>query len=51
MAIIIGSILSRAITGSSKFFATIGTVLVLVLLHYVFATFSFHYEWYVDLVK
>lgn len=51
MGIMIGSILSRAITGGTPFFATLMAVVVLLLLHYIFATLSYHSDWFGDLVK
>ncbi len=49
--IMIGSILSRAITGNSPFFGTLLSALVLVLLHYLFATLSYYSSWFGKLVK
>lgn len=49
--IMIGSILSRAITGNSPFFGTLVSALVLVLLHYLFATLSYYSGWFGKLVK
>ncbi|MFN2325877.1 MAG: DUF421 domain-containing protein [Gemmatimonadales bacterium] len=51
MGIMIGSILSRAVTGGAPFFATLAAALVLVLLHHLFATLSFHSDWFGDVVK
>lgn len=51
LGIIFGSVVSRAITGSSEFFATLGAGLVLVLLHWLFSTLSFHSDWFGTLVK
>ncbi|NBD95369.1 MAG: DUF421 domain-containing protein [Gammaproteobacteria bacterium] len=51
MGIVIGSILARAITGGSPFFPSLMAGLVLVSLHYLFATLSYHLEWFGDLVK
>lgn len=51
MGIMIGSILSRAITGSSPFFATLAAALVLVFMHYLFASLSYHLDWFGNLVK
>ncbi len=41
LGIILGSILSRAITGNSPFYQTIFTTLLLVALHWLFAYLSF----------
>lgn len=43
LSIIFGSTLSRAINGSSAFFATIFAGFVLVGMHWLFSTISFHY--------
>lgn len=51
MGIMIGSILSRAVTGNSPFFATVAASLALVVLHYLFAAASFHWDWFGSLVK
>jgi uncharacterized membrane protein YcaP (DUF421 family) len=51
MGIMIGSILSRAITTAPDFFPTLAAALVLILMHYAFAALAFHSEWFGDLVK
>lgn len=51
MGIVIGSILARAITGGSPFFASLVAGLVLVSLHYLFANLSYNVGWFGDLVK
>ncbi len=42
LAILLGSLLGRAINGSAPFFETIGAVFVLVLVHWLFAAGAFH---------
>lgn len=49
--IVIGSILARAITGGSPFIASLAAGLVLVMLHWLFATLSFHVGFFGDMVK
>lgn len=44
LTIILGSTLSRAINGSAPFFATLGSALVLVLLHWLFAAIAFYFD-------
>ena len=51
MGILIGSILGRAITGSSPFFPTLAAAFALVLLHYGFASLSYHQDWFGNWVK
>ncbi len=51
MGILIGSILSRTVTGNSPFFGTMAASLALVLLHYAFASASFHWDGFGNLVK
>jgi uncharacterized membrane protein YcaP (DUF421 family) len=51
MGIMLGSILSRAITTAGGFFATLAAALVLVGMHYLFAALTYHFEWLGDLVK
>lgn len=51
LGIMIGSILSRAVTGNSPFLPTLLAGLVLVALHYGFAALAFHSEWFGDIVK
>jgi uncharacterized membrane protein YcaP (DUF421 family) len=51
VAIILGSVLSRAINGESAFFPTLGVSALLVLLHHVLATLTFHSHWLSQIVK
>jgi uncharacterized membrane protein YcaP (DUF421 family) len=51
LGIILGSVVSRAITGSSEFFPTLTAGFVLVLLHWLFATLSFYSDWFGTIVK
>jgi uncharacterized membrane protein YcaP (DUF421 family) len=51
VAIMIGSVMSRAITGSSPLLATWAAGLVLVGLHWLLATLSYHLDWFGPLVK
>lgn len=44
LGIILGSVLSRAITGNAGFFQTIGAGMVLVALHWTFSVVTFHYS-------
>jgi uncharacterized membrane protein YcaP (DUF421 family) len=51
VAIILGSVLSRAINGQAAFFPTLGASALLVLLHHVLAKLAFHSHWFSRLVK
>lgn len=51
IAIMIGSVLSRAITTPGDFFAKLAAALVLVFMHYAFATLAYHFDWFGTLVK
>jgi uncharacterized membrane protein YcaP (DUF421 family) len=51
LAIIIASVLARAINGSGPLFATIGTCFVLVLLHRLFAFGALKLSWFGALIK
>ncbi len=51
MAIMIGSVLSRAITNPEAFFPKLAAAVVLVVMHYVFAALAFHTTWFGSLVK
>lgn len=51
MGIILGSVLSRAITGNAPFFETLLTGLVLVLLHRIFAVIAYHQDSFGRLIK
>jgi uncharacterized membrane protein YcaP (DUF421 family) len=51
LAIILGSVLSRAVTGSAPFLPTIGASILLVALHWLFAFISYHSDWFGTLTK
>lgn len=52
LGFMLGSVLSRAVTGNAPFFETIlGAALGLVLMHWLFAVLSFHSDRFGDLVK
>jgi uncharacterized membrane protein YcaP (DUF421 family) len=51
VAIILGSVLSRAINGQSAFFPTLFVSALLVGLHHLFATLAFHSHWLSELLK
>lgn len=51
LAIMLGSILSRAINGSAPFFPTLVTGFALILIHRVLAALAFRYHWVGELVK
>ncbi|MFW5709728.1 MAG: DUF421 domain-containing protein [Chloroflexota bacterium] len=51
LGIIFGSVVSRAITGSSEFFPTLVAGLTLILLHWLFATLSFNFDWFGSFIK
>ncbi|HEY3474473.1 MAG TPA: YetF domain-containing protein [Anaerolineales bacterium] len=51
LGIILGSVLSRAVTGNAPFLATIGAGTVLVGVHWLFSVLSFHSDWFGELVK
>ena len=51
LGVILGSILSRAITGNSPFFETIFTTLLLVGFHWLLAKLSFHFKGFGKYVK
>lgn len=51
LGIILGSVLSRAITGNAPFFPTIGAGLVLVGVHWLFSVISFRSDWFGTLIK
>ena len=51
LGIIIGSVVSRAITGNAPFFPTLGASLVLVLLHWLLSAIAFHSPRFGKLVK
>ncbi|MFW6097658.1 MAG: DUF421 domain-containing protein [Chloroflexota bacterium] len=52
LGFMLGSVLSRAVTGNAPYFETIlGAGLGLVLMHWLFAVFSFHSDRFGDIVK
>jgi uncharacterized membrane protein YcaP (DUF421 family) len=51
LIVILASVLSRAINGSSAFFATIGGGLVIVLVHRLFALIAYYSHWFGRLLK
>ena len=51
LIVILASVLSRAINGSSAFFATIGGSVVIVLVHRLFALIAYHSHWFGCLLK
>lgn len=51
LGIILGSVVSRAVTGQAPFFPTLGAGFVLVALHWLFATLAFHFNRFGTLVK
>lgn len=51
LGIILGSVLSRAITGNAPLFPTIGAGLALVGVHWLFSVISFHSDWFGTLIK
>ena len=51
LGIILGSILSRAITGNSPFLQTTFTAMLLVALHWLLSVLSFHFRWFGKMVK
>ena len=51
LGVILGSILSRAITGNSPFFQTIFTTSLLVFLHWLLAFISYHFHGFGQYVK
>lgn len=51
MGIMIGSILSRAITTADGFFAILAAAFMLILMHYAFAALAYHSDRFGDLVK
>lgn len=51
LLLILGSVISRAITGNAPFFQTLGAALMLVLLHTLFAFLTFHSAQFGALIK
>ena len=51
VAIMLGSVMSRAINGSAPFFPTLIAGVVLLGLHWLFATLAFRVNWFGPLVK
>lgn len=51
LAIILGSVLSRAVTGNAPFLPTIGAGLLLVGLHWLFAVVAYYSDWFGTLTK
>ena len=51
LIVILASVLSRAINGSSAFFATIGGSVVIVLVHRLFALIAYRSHWFGCLLK
>jgi hypothetical protein len=51
VAIVLGSVLSRAINGQAPFFPTLGVSALLVALHHLLATLAFHSHWVSQRVK
>lgn len=51
LAVVFGSIVSRAITGNTAFFPALGACLVLVLLHRLIGAIAFHSDRFGRLVK
>jgi uncharacterized membrane protein YcaP (DUF421 family) len=51
LAVILGSVLSRAINGQAAFFPTLGASVLLVALHHVLSTIAFHSHWFSQLIK
>lgn len=51
VAIVLGSVLSRAINGEAAFFPTLGASVLLVALHYVIASLAFRFHRFSELIK
>jgi uncharacterized membrane protein YcaP (DUF421 family) len=51
LIVILASVLSRAINGSSAFFATLGGSLVIVLVHRILAFAAYYSHWFGVLIK
>lgn len=51
LLVVLGSVLSRGINGQAAFFPSLGASLVLIMLHHVVASLTFHSHWFSNLVK
>jgi uncharacterized membrane protein YcaP (DUF421 family) len=51
LIVILASVLSRAINGSSAFFATLGGSIVIVVVHRLFAFIAYYSHWFGVLIK
>ena len=51
LIVVLAAVLSRAVNGSSAFFATLGGGLVIVLVHRLFAALAYHSHWFGVLIK
>jgi uncharacterized membrane protein YcaP (DUF421 family) len=51
LGIMVGSVVSRAITGSAPFFPSLAAGLVLILSHWLFAALAFHSSAFATLIK
>jgi len=51
LAIILGSVLSRAVTGNAPFLPTVGASVLLVAFHWLFAVASYYSDWFGTLTK
>ena len=51
VGIMLGSVMSRAINGSAPFFPTLAGGLVLVAIHWILGTLSYHLDWFGPIVK
>ena len=51
LAIVLGSVVSRAITGSTDFFPTLGAGVVLVAMHWLFAFVAFRFSRFGTVIK
>ncbi len=51
VAVVLGSVLARAISGQSRFFPTVGACVLLVGLHHALATLTYRWHWLSVLVK
>jgi uncharacterized membrane protein YcaP (DUF421 family) len=51
LGVILGSILSRALTGNSRFIPTVAAAFVMVVLHRLMAEIAFKYRWFGHIIK